>query len=156
MAPELYNGITTRVPFVDVMTTMLDASIPLTTSEYDEWGNPNIKEFYDYMLSYSPYDQIKPQAYPNILVTTGLHDSQVQYWEPAKWVAKMRDLKTDDNILVLKTDMQAGHSGKTGRFKSLEDDALYYSFFLMLEGINEQAGPAARQSAAGSRHRARP
>ena len=137
MAPELYNGITTRVPFVDVMTTMLDPSIPLTTSEYDEWGNPNVKEFYDYMLSYSPYDQVKPQAYPNILVTTGLHDSQVQYWEPAKWVAKLRDMKTDDNILVLKTDMQAGHSGKTGRFKRLEDEALYYSFFLMLEGINE-------------------
>jgi oligopeptidase B len=137
MAPELYNGITTRVPFVDVITTMLDPSIPLTTSEYDEWGNPNIKEYYDYILSYSPYDQISAQDYPNILVTTGLHDSQVQYWEPAKWVAKMRELKTDDNILVLKTDMQAGHSGKTGRFRSLEDDALYYAFFMSLEGIKE-------------------
>lgn len=137
LAPELYNGITTRVPFVDVITTMLDASIPLTTSEYDEWGNPNDKEFYDYMLSYSPYDQISAQDYPNVLVTTGLHDSQVQYWEPAKWVAKMRELKTDDNILVLKTDMQAGHGGKTGRFQSLEDDALYYAFFMSLEGINE-------------------
>ena len=137
MAPELYNGITTRVPFVDVITTMLDPSIPLTTSEYNEWGDPNIKEYYDYMLAYSPYDQIKAQDYPNILVTTGLHDSQVQYWEPAKWVAKMRELKTDDNILVLKTDMQAGHSGKTGRFQSLEDTALYFAFFMSLEGINE-------------------
>jgi oligopeptidase B len=137
MAPELYNGITTRVPFVDVVTTMLDPDIPLTTSEYNEWGNPNDKEFYDYMLAYSPYDQIKAQDYPNILVTTGLHDSQVQYWEPAKWVARMRDRKTDDNILVLKTDMNAGHSGKTGRFRSLEDDALYYAFFMSLEGISE-------------------
>ena len=137
MAPELYNGVTTRVPFVDVITTMLDDSIPLTTSEYDEWGNPNEKEDYDYMLSYSPYDQITAQEYPHILVTTGLHDSQVQYWEPAKWVAKLRDLKTDDNILVLETDMKAGHSGKTGRYQSLEDDALYYAFFLYLEGITE-------------------
>ncbi len=137
MAPELYNGITTRVPFVDVVTTMLDDSIPLTTSEYDEWGDPNEKEYYDYMLSYSPYDQLSAQAYPHILVTTGLHDSQVQYWEPAKWVAKLRDLKTDDNILVLETDMEAGHSGKTGRYQSLEDDALYYAFFLYLEGITE-------------------
>jgi oligopeptidase B len=137
MAPELYNGITTRVPFVDVITTMLDPSIPLTTSEYNEWGDPNIKEYYDYILSYSPYDQIRAQDYPNILVTTGLHDSQVQYWEPAKWVAKMRELKTDDNILVLKTDMQAGHSGKTGRFQSLEDTALYFAFFMSLEGIHE-------------------
>ena len=137
MAPDLYNGITTRVPFVDVITTMLDPSIPLTTGEYDEWGNPNTKEFYDYMLSYSPYDQLKAQDYPNILVTTSLHDSQVQYWEPAKWVAKLRELKTDGNALLLKTDMQAGHSGKTGRFQSLEDDALYYAFFMNLEGINE-------------------
>jgi len=137
MAPELYNGVTTRVPFVDVVTTMLDDSIPLTTSEYDEWGNPNEKEDYDYMLSYSPYDQVSAQGYPHMLVTTGLHDSQVQYWEPAKWVAKLRDLRTDDNILVLETDMKAGHSGKTGRYQSLEDDALYYAFFLYLEGITE-------------------
>ncbi len=137
MAPDLYNGIATRVPFVDVVTTMLDDSIPLTSSEWDEWGNPNEKEFYDYMLSYSPYDQIERRAYPNILVTTSLHDSQVQYWEPAKWVAKLRDYKTDDNLLLLKTDMQAGHSGKTGRFQSLEDAAIQYTFFLYLEGIAE-------------------
>jgi oligopeptidase B len=137
MAPELYNGVTTRVPFVDVVTTMLDDSIPLTSSEWDEWGDPRDKRDYEYMLSYSPYDQIKRQDYPNILVTTGLHDSQVQYWEPAKWVARLRDMKTDDNLLILKTDMQAGHSGKTGRFQKLEDDALYYTFFLQLEGLTE-------------------
>ena len=137
MAPELYNGVSTRVPFVDVVTTMLDESIPLTTSEWDEWGDPRQKDFYDYMLSYSPYDQVKRQAYPNMLVTAGLHDSQVQYWEPAKWVAKLRDHKTDGNLLLLVTDMQAGHSGKTGRFQRLEDDALYYAFFLELEGIGE-------------------
>ena len=137
MAPDLYNGISTRVPFVDVVTTMLDDSIPLTTGEWDEWGDPNEKEFYDYMLSYSPYDQIERQAYPNILVTTSLHDSQVQYWEPAKWVAKLRDYKTDNKLLLLKTDMHAGHSGKTGRFQSLDDAALYYTFFLHLEGMAE-------------------
>ena len=137
MAPELYNGISTRVPFVDVVTTMLDESIPLTTSEWDEWGDPRQEDFYHYMLSYSPYDQVQRQAYPNMLVTTGLHDSQVQYWEPAKWVAKLRDYKTDDNALLLVTDMQAGHSGKTGRFQRLEDAALYYAFFLELEGITE-------------------
>jgi oligopeptidase B len=137
MAPELYRGVATRVPFVDVVTTMLDASIPLTTGEWNEWGNPADKEFYDYIKSYSPYDNVIGQDYPNILVTTGLHDSQVQYWEPAKWVAKLRELKTDDNMLLLKTDMQAGHSGKTGRFQSLEDTALNYAFFLALEDIRE-------------------
>ncbi|MEX2125449.1 MAG: S9 family peptidase [Woeseia sp.] len=137
MAPELYQGVATRVPFVDVITTMLDASIPLTAGEWNEWGNPAEKEFYDYMKSYSPYDNVTEQDYPNMLVTTGLHDSQVQYWEPAKWVAKLRELKTDDNLLLLKTDMQAGHSGKTGRFQSLEDTALYYAFFLALEDIRE-------------------
>jgi len=137
MAPEVYNGITTRVPFVDVVTTMLDETIPLTASEWDEWGDPREKAFYDYMLSYSPYDQVRQQAYPNILVTTSLHDSQVQYWEPAKWVAKLRDYKTDDKLLLLVTDMQAGHSGKTGRFRRLEDTARYYAFFLDLEGITE-------------------
>jgi oligopeptidase B len=137
MAPELYNGVSTRVPFVDVITTMLDESIPLTSGEWDEWGDPREKDFYDYMLAYSPYDQVRRQDYPHLLVTTGLHDSQVQYWEPAKWVAKLRDYKTDDNLLLLVTDMQAGHSGKTGRFRRLEDDALYYGFFLGLEGITE-------------------
>jgi oligopeptidase B len=137
MAPELYRGVATRVPFVDVVTTMLDASIPLTTGEWNEWGNPADKEFYDYMKSYSPYDNVTAQDYPHTLVTTGLHDPQVQYWEPAKWVAKLRELKTDDNLLLLKTDMQAGHSGKTGRFQSLEDTALYYTFFLALEEIRE-------------------
>jgi oligopeptidase B len=137
MAPELYRGVATRVPFVDVVTTMLDASIPLTAGEWNEWGNPADKEFYDYIKSYSPYDNVTDQDYPHMLVTTGLHDSQVQYWEPAKWVAKLRELKTDDNMLLLKTDMQAGHSGKTGRFRSLEDTALNYAFFLALEEIRE-------------------
>ena len=137
MAPELYNGVLAAVPFVDVVTTMLDEDIPLTTGEWDEWGDPNKKEFYDYMLSYSPYDNVRATDYPNLLVTTGLHDSQVQYWEPAKWVAKLRDHKTDGNLLLLKTDMSAGHSGKTGRFRRIEDTALYYAFFLGLEGIRE-------------------
>jgi len=137
MAPELYKGISTRVPFVDVVTTMLDEDIPLTAGEWDEWGNPAEEEFYYYMKSYSPYDNVEAKDYPNMLVTTALHDSQVQYWEPAKWVAKLRELKTDDNLLLLKTDMAAGHSGKTGRFKRIEDTALYYSFFLALEDIKE-------------------
>jgi oligopeptidase B len=134
-APELYNGIVAQVPFVDVLTTMLDDSIPLTTGEYDEWGNPNQKEYYDYMKSYSPYDNIKKKDYPNLLVTTGLHDSQVQYWEPAKWVAKLRDLKTDHHLLLLKTNMDAGHGGASGRFESLKETALEYSFIFKLEGI---------------------
>ncbi|MBA3986042.1 MAG: S9 family peptidase, partial [Flavobacteriales bacterium] len=126
MAPELYNGVIAAVPFVDVITTMLDDSIPLTTGEYDEWGNPNEKESYEYMKSYSPYDNIEAKAYPNTLVTTGLHDSQVQYWEPAKWVAKLRELKTDDNILLLKTNMDAGHGGASGRFEALKEVAVDY------------------------------
>ncbi|QXW29932.1 S9 family peptidase [Aeromonas sanarellii] len=133
-APQLYRGVVAQVPFVDVVTTMLDESIPLTTGEYDEWGNPNQKCYYDYMLAYSPYDQVKAQAYPNLLVTTGLHDSQVQYWEPAKWVAKLRELKTDDNLLLLSTDMDAGHGGKSGRFKAYEDIALEFAFILELAG----------------------
>ena len=137
MAPELYNGALVGVPFVDVITTMLDDSIPLTAGEWEEWGDPRDKAFYDYMLSYSPYDQITVQDYPNILVTTGLHDSQVQYWEPAKWVAKLRDHKTDKNMLIMKINMQAGHSGKTGRFQYLEDAALEYGFLLQHEGITE-------------------
>lgn len=137
MAPELYNGVVAAVPFVDVVTTMLDDSIPLTTGEYDEWGNPNIKEYYDYMKSYSPYDNVEAKSYPNMLVTTGLHDSQVQYWEPAKWVAKLRELKTDSNILVMHTNMDAGHGGASGRFEALKEIAMDYAFLLDLEGIKE-------------------
>ena len=133
MNPELYNGIIASVPFVDVVSTMLDDSIPLTTGEYDEWGNPNDKEYYDYIKSYSPYDQVASKDYPNILVTTGFHDSQVQYWEPAKWVAKLRDLKTDTNLLLLDTNMEAGHGGASGRFDSLKETAKMYTFFLALE-----------------------
>lgn len=136
-APELYNGVVAQVPFVDVVTTMLDDSIPLTTGEYDEWGNPNEKVYYDYMKSYSPYDNIEAKAYPNMLVTTGLHDSQVQYWEPAKWVAKLRELKTDDNLLLLETNMEAGHGGASGRFEALKEVALEYAFILKLEGIGK-------------------
>ena len=137
MAPELYNGVVASVPFVDVVTTMLDDSIPLTTGEYDEWGNPNEKIYYDYMKSYSPYDNVEAKAYPNMLVTTGLHDSQVQYWEPAKWVAKLREMKTDDTILLLQTNMDAGHGGASGRFESLKEVAMDYAFLLDLEGIKE-------------------
>lgn len=133
-APELFNGIIAQVPFVDVVTTMLDDSIPLTTGEYDEWGNPNEKEYYDYMKSYSPYDNVEKKDYPNILVTTGFNDSQVQYWEPAKWVAKLRDLKTDNRILLFKTDMSSGHSGASGRFEGLKEDALEYAFLLKVDG----------------------
>ena len=132
MAPELYNGVAAAVPFVDVVTTMLDESIPLTTNEFDEWGNPKEKSYYDYMLSYSPYDQVSAQDYPNILVTTGLHDSQVQYFEPMKWVAKLRELKTDNNTLLFKTDMESGHGGASGRFKSINETALQYAFFIDL------------------------
>jgi oligopeptidase B len=131
-APELYLGIGAHVPFLDVLTTMLDETIPLTTNEYDEWGNPNEVTAYDNILAYSPIDNICAQKYPNILVTTGLHDSQVQYFEPMKWVAKMREFKTDDNLLVFKTDMDAGHGGASGRFKSLHDKALEMSFFISL------------------------
>ncbi|MBD8017486.1 S9 family peptidase [Kaistella pullorum] len=131
--PQLFNGVVAQVPFVDVVTTMLDDSIPLTTGEYDEWGNPHEEEYYHYMKSYSPYDNIKATDYPNMLITTGLHDSQVQYWEPAKWTAKLREMKTDDNLLLLKTDMSAGHGGASGRFESLKEDALEYAFILKLE-----------------------
>ena len=137
IAPQLYNGVIAQVPFVDVVTTMLDDSIPLTTGEYDEWGNPNNKEYYDYMKSYSPYDNVKAQNYPNMLVTTGLHDSQVQYWEPAKWVAKLRTKKTDKNILLLNTNMDAGHGGASGRFEQLKETAKEFSFLLDLEGIEK-------------------
>ena len=131
-APELYLGIGAHVPFLDVLTTMLDETIPLTTNEYDEWGNPNEEQAYQTILSYSPIDNISQQDYPNILVTTGLHDSQVQYFEPMKWVAKLREFKTDDNVLVFKTDMDAGHGGASGRFKSLNEKALEMSFFISL------------------------
>jgi oligopeptidase B len=135
MAPHLYNGVIAQVPFVDVVTTMLDDTIPLTTGEYDEWGNPNEKEYYDYMKSYSPYDNVVAQDYPNMLVTTGLHDSQVQYWEPAKWVAKLRTLKTDNNLLFMDTNMDAGHGGASGRFEAIKEVAKEFSFLLDLEGI---------------------
>lgn len=137
MAPELYKGVIAQVPFVDVITTMLDDTIPLTTGEYDEWGNPNEKESYDYMRSYSPYDNVKAQEYPNMYVSTGLHDSQVQYWEPAKWVAKLRTLKTDKNVLYLDTNMDAGHGGASGRFEALKELAKEFSFLLDLEGIEK-------------------
>ncbi len=137
MAPALYDGVIAAVPFVDVVTTMLDETIPLTTGEYDEWGNPNDEEYYRYMLSYSPYDQVKAQDYPNMLVTTGLHDSQVQYWEPAKWVAKLRTLKTDDRLLLLHTNMSTGHSGASGRFERYRESAMEYAFLLMLAGLDK-------------------
>jgi oligopeptidase B len=130
MSPQDYRGIVAQVPFVDVVTTMLDDSIPLTTNEYDEWGNPIDRTAYDYMLSYSPYDNVRAQAYPAMLITTGLWDSQVQYYEPAKWVAKLRALKTDDNVLLLHTDMEAGHGGKSGRFQRYRETAMEYAFIL--------------------------
>ena len=133
MAPELYKGIVAAVPFVDVLTTMLDESIPLTTGEYDEWGNPNDEIYYHYIKSYSPYDNVKPTSYPNTLITTGLHDSQVQYWEPAKWVAKLRDVKQGDNLILLHTNMDAGHGGASGRFEALKEIAMEYAFILYLE-----------------------
>jgi oligopeptidase B len=137
MAPELYKGMIAAVPFVDVVSTMWDESIPLTTNEFDEWGNPKEKTAYDYMMQYSPYDNVAEQAYPNILVTSGLFDSQVQYWEPAKWVAKLRDMKTDDNRLLLDMDMESGHGGASGRFKGFKTTALEYAFLLDLEGIDK-------------------
>jgi len=137
LRPDLFKGIVAEVPFVDVVTTMLDASIPLTTGEYDEWGNPNEKQFYDYMLSYSPYDNVEKKNYPAMLITAGLHDSQVQYWEPAKWAAKLRELKTDNHRLLLKTNMDAGHGGASGRFRRHRETAFSYLFLLDLVGINQ-------------------
>lgn len=130
--PEWFHGVVAQVPFVDVLTTMLDESIPLTTGEFEEWGNPKEEEYYSYMKDYSPYDQVRTQRYPHLLVTTGLHDSQVQYWEPAKWVAKLREYKTDDNLLLLCTDMDSGHGGKSGRFKSYEGVAMEFAFLIAL------------------------
>ncbi len=135
MAPELFHGIIAEVPWVDVVTTMLDPDIPLVTSEYDEWGNPEQREYYDYMLSYSPYDQVAQQAYPNMLITTSLEDSQVQYWEPAKWTAKLRANKTDSNRLLFKIEMAGGHGGPSGRFKRYHETAFEYAFLLDLAGI---------------------
>jgi oligopeptidase B len=134
MRPDLFKGVVAEVPFVDVVTTMLDESIPLTTGEFDEWGNPKSLESYMYMLDYSPYDQVKAQAYPNMLITTGLHDSQVQYWEPAKWAAKLRELKTDNNKLYLRTNMETGHGGTTGRFKVYKETAQEFAFLVDLAG----------------------
>jgi oligopeptidase B len=135
MRPDLFHGVVAQVPFVDVVTTMLDPNIPLTTGEYDEWGDPNQQQFYEYMLSYSPYDNLEPQPYPHLLVTSGLHDSQVQFWEPTKWVAKLRALKTDNQRLLLRTNMDAGHSGASGRFKRYEETAMIYAFLLDLAGF---------------------
>ncbi len=135
MEPKLWSGVIAAVPFVDVVTTMLDESIPLTTGEYDEWGNPNDKKYYEYIKSYSPYDNVQAQDYPPMLVTTGLHDSQVQYWEPAKWVAKLRTTKTDDHRLLLKTNMEAGHGGASGRYERYKETAFEYAFLLDLAGV---------------------
>ncbi|EGE2518523.1 oligopeptidase B [Shigella dysenteriae] len=140
--PELFHGVIAQVPFVDVVTTMLDESIPLTTGEFEEWGNPQDPQYYEYMKSYSPYDNVTAQAYPHLLVTTGLHDSQVQYWEPAKWVAKLRELKTDNHLLLLCTDMDSGHGGKSGRFKSYEGVAMEYAFLVALAQGTLPATPA--------------
>ncbi|WP_439583259.1 S9 family peptidase [Dyadobacter bucti] len=137
LRPDLWKGIIADVPFVDVVTTMLDESIPLTTNEFDEWGNPKNKDSYDYMKSYSPYDNVEKKDYPNMLVTTGLHDSQVQYFEPAKWVARLRTHKTDKNVLLLKTNMEYGHGGASGRFDYLKEVALQYAFLFALEGISK-------------------
>lgn len=137
MQPDMWNGVVAAVPFVDVVSTMLDETIPLTTFEFDEWGNPKNKEYYNYMKSYSPYDNVEAKDYPNILITTGYWDSQVQYWEPAKWIAKLRELKTDDNLLIMECNMETGHGGASGRFERYKTQALTYAFLLDLEGIKE-------------------
>ncbi len=137
LRPDLWNGVIAQVPFVDVVSTMLDDTIPLTTGEYDEWGNPNEEEYYHYIKSYSPYDNIEAKNYPNTLITTGLHDSQVQYWEPAKWIAKLREVKTDDNILIMDCNMETGHGGASGRFEALKETAKEFAFIFMLEGIDK-------------------
>jgi oligopeptidase B len=137
MRPDLFHGVVADVPFVDVVTTMLDESIPLTTFEYDEWGNPNERAYYDYMMTYSPYDNVTAQDYPHMLVITGLHDSQVQYWEPMKWVARLRELKTDQNRLLFSVNMEAGHGGASGRFKRHRETAMVYAFLLDLVGVHQ-------------------
>ena len=137
MEPKMWAGIIAQVPFVDVVTTMLDDSIPLTTGEYEEWGNPNDKTYFEYMLSYSPYDNVKDGAYPPLLITSGYHDSQVQYWEPTKWAAKLRDHQKGSNPILLFTHLEAGHSGVSGRFAQLREIAMEYAFILGLEGITK-------------------
>ena len=137
LRPDLYNGVHAAVPFVDVLTTMLDPDIPLTVPEYQQWGNPNEKKYFDYMLSYSPYDNVEKKDYPNMLITGGLNDPRVQYWEPAKWAAKLRDYKTDNNTLVLKTNMGAGHGGASGRYERIKEMAFEYSFVIDKIGTRE-------------------
>lgn len=137
MAPDLWEGVVAEVPFVDVVSTMMDETIPLTTGEFDEWGNPKDEEYYHYIKEYSPYDQVEAKDYPHIMVTTGYWDSQVQYWEPAKWVAKLRELKTDDNMLIMNCDMEAGHGGASGRFKRHKETAMIYAFFIDLAKTSE-------------------
>ena len=138
MRPKLFNGVIASVPFVDVLSTMLDESIPLTTGEFDEWGDPKDIEYYNYIKSYSPYDNIDKKDYPNLLIITGFWDSQVQYWEPAKWIAKLREFRTDDNILIMDCNMDVGHGGASGRFNKIKDIALEYSFLLKLEALNKK------------------
>ena len=133
MRPDLYKGIVAQVAFVDVITTMLDDTIPLTTGEYDQWGNPNEKKYYDYIKSYSPYDNVGTKAYPHMLIVTGLHDSQVQYWEPAKWAAKIREFKNNNALILLKTNMEAGHGGASGRYERMKETATDYAFILMVD-----------------------
>lgn len=135
MRSDLFNGIIAQVPFVDVVNTMLDDTIPLTTGEYDEWGNPSKKKYFDYMRSYSPYDNVAAQDYTNLFILSGYYDSQVQYWEPLKWAAKLREMRTDNNVLILDMDMDTGHGGTTGRFKRHRNTAKEYAFLLMLEEI---------------------
>jgi len=136
LRPDLFKVVVARVPFMDAINTMLDSAIPLTTSEYEEWGNPNDKVYYDYIKSYSPYDNVEAKAYPHLLVTAGWHDPRVQYWEPAKWVAKLRTLKTDQNVLLFKTDMEVGHGGPSGRYAYLRETAFIYAFVLNRLGLH--------------------
>jgi len=139
LRPDLFQGVIADVPFVDVVTTMSDPTIPLTVTEYEEWGNPENEEYYHYMLSYSPYDNVETKAYPNLMATAGLNDPRVQYWEPAKWVAKLRATKTDDNLLLLRTNMGAGHGGASGRYDFLREVANDYAFFLKVLGLTERS-----------------
>jgi oligopeptidase B len=137
LEPELFNGIVAAVPFVDVINTMLDESIPLTTGEFDEWGNPKKADYFDYIMKYSPYDNVAELKYPHTLITTGYWDSQVQYWEPAKWIAKLRDHKQDDHLILMHCNMETGHGGASGRFARFKETAMEYAFIFMLEGIEE-------------------